>query len=111
MVLTQLKSFEIIIIFIIVRMDLIASQSWVDGISAGHDCSAVQDSLPPSLHMRLGHGLASARCAPKNISCFGSTEANLTKDEPKTRKLLSESDLFNVLECSVDVNDCEKQIV
>ena len=52
--------------------------------------------------MLLGNGLATARCAPMNVSCFGSAEANLTTEEPKTKKLLSESDLFNILECPIE---------
>ena len=74
----------------------------MDEIASGLGCSDALDLTPPSSHMRLGNGLASARCAPKNISCFGSAEANLTTEEPKTKKLLSESDLFNILECPVD---------
>ena len=62
------------------------------------------DAAPPSMHMRLGHGLANASSAPKYISCFDSTEGNLTKEEPKGKKLLSESDLFAVLDCPVEVS-------
>ena len=81
----------------------------MDEITSELGCSAAVDSTPPSLHMRLGNGLARARCAPQNISCFGSAEANLTTEEPKTKKLLSESDLFNILECPID--DREKSQV
>ena len=81
----------------------------MDEIASGLGCSAAVDSTPPSSHMRLGNGLASARCAPQNVSCFGSAEANLTTVEPKTKKLLSESDLFNILECPID--DREKSQV
>ena len=74
----------------------------IDDAVVGCVLNSVRDAAPPSVHMRLGHGLANADCAPKNISCFGSTEEYLTLDDQKKKKLLSESDLFAVLECAVE---------
>ena len=78
-----------------------ASSVWMEqeSIAAGNDCSLIEDPAPPpSSHMRLGHGLANTGMAQRNVSCFGWSDPDLTKEQPTKQKLLSESDLFTVLD-------------
>ena len=87
---------------------LVNTKRQIEDIVVRCGLNSVPDAAPPSLHMRLGHGLANADCAPKNISCFGSTEGNLTTGNSKGKKLLSESDLFTILDCPVE-DSCQNE--
>ncbi len=55
--------------------------------------------LPPSLHMRLGNGLANISTSQWDASCFESSwDATFTTEgKAKEKRFLSESDLFSVL--------------
>ncbi len=71
------------------------------------DCQDI--GVPPSLHMRLGHGLANAPTVQSNIYCFD-WEANSTPEEiPEKKKMLSESDLLSIFGSpEIDASQADK---
>jgi hypothetical protein len=84
-----------------------ASASWIQSVEDGNNYSSSEGvTPPPSSHMRLGHGLANLGTTQKNVSCFGWSEPDLAKEEPIKQKMLSESDLFNVLDTPAAADSC-----